>query len=76
MDSKTRTKQILIVTLTAVTLGVLGFFLYRFFAPATPTPGGVAPTSIFGRLPVIGGRIGPTPVPEGEVMPGGGIPAR
>ena len=67
---ETRNRQILILILGVLILGGIGFFLYRLFAPAGPTP---AERPGLGRLPIIGGRPGPevpTPAPEGVLTPG------
>ena len=66
---------VLIISITAALLVIGGIAVFLFYQQAAPSPAGVTPTSIFGRLPIIGGRVGPTPTPEGGERPGGEVPA-
>lgn len=74
---ETRNRQILIIFIGVLILGGIGFFLYRLFALEGPTPAGKAP-SLFGRLPIIGGRPGPEvpAAPPAEGIPQGAVPPR
>ena len=64
---------ILIISIAVALLAIGGIIFFLFYRQTAPAPGGATPTSIFGRLPIIGGRIGQPPIPEGETPPENGV---
>lgn len=67
-----RTTILIISAAVAIlVIGGIAFFLLRQLA--APTPGGTTPTSIFGRLPIIGSRVGPSAPPESGAPSAGGV---
>lgn len=57
MDTKTSRRKIFIIVIVTTVIAGVGFFFFGLLLPTAPTADG-EPTSFFGRLPIIGGRVG------------------